>query len=234
MELAKFILDIPDSSSPRSKNSFIVDLTDLTFDLDNGAVVQVGNNIFTNVADGPHTIVITHTNTCASPPIDFEVVLPLPLTVSALETGLNQFTMYPDGGSPPYTFTVSLNGTILYVGPNPVYFINQTATYDVMVTDANGCTAITYIFIEFFDILIPNFFTPVSDGCTPLYLDNFPNAITYVFDRYSRKLATLRPGQKWDGTYEGNALPTGDYWYVLKLNGDNDTREFVGNVALYR
>ncbi|NJM78658.1 MAG: T9SS type B sorting domain-containing protein [Flavobacterium sp.] len=122
----------------------------------------------------------------------------------------------------------------MYVGSNPVFFINQSGIYNVMVTDANGCTAFDDQPMTFYDILIPNFFTPVSDGWTPLYLDNYPNAVTYVFDRYSRKLATLRPGQKWDGTYEGNALPSGDYWYVLKLNGETDTREFVGNVALYR
>lgn len=214
-------------------NDTDIALSDLTFSLDNGTP-QVGDNVFLNVSDGLHSVVITHTNTC-SQTVNFEVNLPLPLSVNADTLGLlNQFTMFPDGGTPPYTFTVSLNGNILYVGPNPVFFINQTGTYDILVTDANGCTADNFIFVEFFDILIPNFFTPVSDGWTPLYLDNFPNAITYVFDRYSRKLATLRPGQKWDGTYEGNALPTGDYWYVLKLNGDNDTREFVGNVALYR
>jgi hypothetical protein len=34
--------------------------------------------------------------------------------------------------------------------------------------------------------------------------------------------------------YEDHTLPTGDYWYVIKLNGEDDTREFVGNFTLYR
>ena len=29
-------------------------------------------------------------------------------------------------------------------------------------------------------------------------------------------------------------LPTGDYWYVIKLRGENDDREFVGHFTLYR
>ncbi|NJM78657.1 MAG: hypothetical protein HC854_01735, partial [Flavobacterium sp.] len=74
-------------------NDTDIALTDLTFDLDNGAVVQVGNNIFTNVADGPHTVVITHTNTCPDT-VNFEVNIPLPLTVDAQDLGLlNQFSI---------------------------------------------------------------------------------------------------------------------------------------------
>ena len=34
--------------------------------------------------------------------------------------------------------------------------------------------------------------------------------------------------------YDGRELPTGDYWYVVKLNGERDQREFVGHFTLYR
>ncbi|HAB26814.1 MAG TPA: gliding motility protein, partial [Xanthomarina gelatinilytica] len=45
---------------------------------------------------------------------------------------------------------------------------------------------------------------------------------------------TLRVGQTWDGTYQGKELPTGDYWYVVRLNDPNDNRDFVGHFTLYR
>ncbi|MCB0473877.1 MAG: T9SS type B sorting domain-containing protein, partial [Flavobacteriaceae bacterium] len=38
----------------------------------------------------------------------------------------------------------------------------------------------------------------------------------------------------WDGTYNGKLLPSGDYWYVVKLNDPTDNREFKGNFTLYR
>ena len=41
-------------------------------------------------------------------------------------------------------------------------------------------------------------------------------------------------GKIWDGKYKGNELPTGDYWYVVKLNDANDNRDFVGHFTLYR
>jgi len=43
-----------------------------------------------------------------------------------------------------------------------------------------------------------------------------------------------RDTQGWDGDYDGKPLPTGDYWYVVKLKGDLDDREFVGHFTLYR
>lgn len=27
---------------------------------------------------------------------------------------------------------------------------------------------------------------------------------------------------------------TGDYWYIIKLNGEEDAREFIGHFTLYR
>ena len=129
-----------------------------------------------------------------------------------------------------------LNG--VDVGTTTVYFINQTGNYTVTVIDDNGCEDTETIFMTFYDVSIPDFFTPDGDGnndtWSPIYTDNFPDLEVYIFDRYSRKIKTLRQGDSWDGNYNNNPLPTGDYWYVLKLNGNNDTREFVGNFTLYR
>jgi len=38
----------------------------------------------------------------------------------------------------------------------------------------------------------------------------------------------------WDGLYKNTELPSGDYWYIIKLKGKNDDREFVGHFTLYR
>ncbi|NHN25559.1 T9SS type B sorting domain-containing protein [Flavobacterium jejuense] len=230
--------DVPQANVTILYNDTI-DITELTFDLDNGAeILPLGENIFENVTSGPHVVTVTHTNTCQQQ-VNFTVVLPSTPNLTVLESGLNQFTMSTTDGVAPYEYTIlNSNGTVLYVGSNNVYFINQTDTYTVIVTDANGCTDTKDIFIEFFDVEIPDYFTPGGDGnndtWSPNYLDNYPKAVTYVFDRYSRKIITLHPGESWDGTYMGNDLPSGDYWYVLKLNGETDAREFIGNFTLYR
>ncbi|MBF02702.1 MAG: hypothetical protein CMP76_05345 [Flavobacterium sp.] len=218
-----------------------LDINDLTFVLDNGAVFapQQGDNVFVGVAAGNHTATVTHANGCQTPAISFNIVLPTtPTITSFVQSGLNQFTVTATGGTPPYTYTVINSNGVVYEGPNNVYFYNQTDNYTVIVTDIYGCNDSDTQFFEFFDVEIPDYFTPNgdgnNDGWSPNYLDNYPKAVTYVFDRYSRKIITLHPGESWDGTYMGNELPSGDYWYVLKLNGETDAREFVGNFTLYR
>ena len=55
-----------------------------------------------------------------------------------------------------------------------------------------------------------------------------------IYDRYGRKIATLPAGEKWDGTYNGSPLPTGDYWYVVETDVEGNIRDFVGHFTLYR
>ena len=72
------------------------------------------------------------------------------------------------------------------------------------------------------------------------FLD-YENMEVLIFDRYGRKLAEFKGIQQkgidddngWDGTYQGKDMPSGDYWYVIKLN-DNQGREFTGHFTLYR
>jgi gliding motility-associated-like protein len=107
------------------------------------------------------------------------------------------------------------------------------------VVDENGCKASADIFIEFIDIEIPNFFSPNGDAenqyWKPRNDQGFPQILTIIFDRYGREVYLIRVGDRgWDGFYQQTELPTGDYWYVIKLNGENDNREFVGHFTLYR
>jgi gliding motility-associated-like protein len=92
--------------------------------------------------------------------------------------------------------------------------------------------------MEFIDIEIPNFFTPDGDGFRDTWVirnaEGFPDIYVKIFDRYGRTVKEwIRQGE-WDGSYNKADLPTGDYWYVIKLNGPNDDREFVGHVTIYR
>ena len=72
------------------------------------------------------------------------------------------------------------------------------------------------------------------DGWGPGCAEQYQNLEFDIFDRYGRKVASLNTDQKWDGTYDGRELPTGDYWYVVRLNDINDDRDFVGHFTLYR
>jgi len=101
-----------------------------------------------------------------------------------------------------------------------------------------ACGHSVFMYKEFMDVVIPNYFTPNGDGqydtWAPLNLASYPNAETVIYDRYGRKIATLSNKEEWDGTYGGEALPTGDYWFILRLNEPDDNRTFKGHFTLYR
>ncbi|AKA34957.1 T9SS type B sorting domain-containing protein [Flagellimonas lutaonensis] len=189
---------------------------------------------FTNMAPGNHYLTIAHSNGCVNI-VDFEIIGFEPLTLTLEQNNINEITAVAAGGLEDYTFYFGdvNNGT------DNTFYINRTDTYTVTVVDQNGCEISADIFMEFIDIEIPNFFTPDGDGTNDYWLPNnlegFPDVLMIIFDRYGRELYRMRYGdQGWDGMYQNNHLPTGDYWYVIKLQGENDDREFIGHFTLYR
>lgn len=108
----------------------------------------------------------------------------------------------------------------------------------VYVEDGQGCGYYIDILKEFFDIEIPNYFTPNGDGMNDLWypenIQNYPDAVIEIFDRYGRFIAKLKPGEGWNGYYNGKELPSGDYWYIIHVNAADDNRVFKGHFTLYR
>lgn len=190
--------------------------------------------IFENLTGGAHFIAVAHSNGCVFT-YDFEVEIFELLTLQLTEGGLNQIIATAEGGSGNYMFSFNEETTT----EEDEYYIKETATHTVTVTDENGCSITQEIFMEFIDIEIPNFFTPDGDGLNdtwgPKNIEQYPNIFITVYDRYGRKIYRFKDNEDgWDGFYDVENLPAGDYWYIIKLNGETDTREFVGNVTLYR
>ncbi|NJB71468.1 gliding motility-associated-like protein/uncharacterized repeat protein (TIGR01451 family) [Saonia flava] len=189
---------------------------------------------FGDIAPGPHTLTISHANGCINT-IDFVIDAFEPLTLVLEQNNINEITAIATGGTQNYTFTFDgINN-----GDENTYYITRTDTYTVTVTDENGCTVSAEIFMEFIDIEIPNFFTPDGDGMNdfwvPENIEQFPEILTIIFDRYGREVYRMELNDAgWDGLYQNSELPTGDYWYIIKLMGENDDREFVGHFTLYR
>ncbi|MEM8509883.1 MAG: T9SS type B sorting domain-containing protein [Bacteroidota bacterium] len=189
---------------------------------------------FTNIAPGAHYLTIVHANGCLTT-IDFEIESFEPLTLVLEQNNINEITAVVNGGSPDYTIIFDGNDN----GDDNTYIINRTDTYLVTVIDLLGCEVSAEIDMEFIDIEVPNFFTPDGDGMNdywiPENLEAFPNVLMIIFDRYGRELYRMGYGDTgWNGIYNNADLPTGDYWYIIKLQGESDDREFVGHFTLYR
>ena len=189
---------------------------------------------FTNIAPGAHYIAIAHANGCVLT-IDFEIENFEPLVLTLAPGNINEISAVATGGQQEYTFYFNDKDN----GTDNTHYITETKTHIVRVVDENGCEAIAEIFMEFIDIEIPNFFTPDGDGQNdfwrPRNQEGFPKILTIIFDRYGREVYRMGLNdQGWDGLYHNTELPTGDYWYVIKLKGEEDDREFVGHFTLYR
>ncbi|MEM9000690.1 MAG: T9SS type B sorting domain-containing protein [Bacteroidota bacterium] len=202
-------------------------------DTDDPANMQL-EPVFENLMGGTHYITVLHSNGCANT-FEFEVTIFDPLVLQLSEGDINQISALAIGGSGNYTY--SFNGET--ATSESTYYITETATYSVTVTDENGCSITEEIYMEFIDIEIPNFFTPDGDGLNDLWrpenIEQYPNIFINIFDRYGRSVFKFQDNQDgWDGFYQENELPTGDYWYIIKLNGIADRREFIGHFTLYR
>ncbi|OUL61530.1 T9SS type B sorting domain-containing protein [Flavobacterium sp. AJR] len=206
---------------------------DVDYALD-GSTTYQDSNIFVNVAPGTHTVTARHSNGCEQTTLPFTIEDVQPLTLTLTDGGLNEIVATATGGGGEYQYTLdgepygSVNKFIIY----------KTGTYTVVVTDKNGCTATATRYVPYIDVCIPNHFTPNGDGINDTWAPgctvNYKDLTFDIFDRYGRIICKYRLGQKWDGKYNGAELPSGDYWYVLKLNDNKDDREFVGHFTLYR
>ena len=158
----------------------------------------------------------------------------LPLTLSVSKTGPDEITAVATGGYGNYEY--SFQGVAQ--GNNNIFNLIMDANVIVRVTDERGCVAMVTLPFDFDSMVeFPNFFTPngdnMGDTWAPKNREYFPYIDVKIYDRYGRVVAILDQIRSWDGTYEGNELPTGDYWYVVNAN-DKDKQRYVGHFTLYR
>ena len=110
--------------------------------------------------------------------------------------------------------------------------------YVVYVRDRNGC-GISEVLVEP-DLTadgFPKFFTPNGDNINdrwqyipPLSGENTIREL-YIFDRYGKLLKQVDPLEGWDGSFNGQPMPSSDYWYRAV---DTENKVFQGHFSLKR
>jgi large repetitive protein len=118
----------------------------------------------------------------------------------------------------------------------PVFSLNYTLT----VTSADGCTAKDIANVVVLkEPIIPNVFSPNNDGMNDRWvirnLDLYDNIRVEIFNRYGERVYESRSynsSNAWDGTYKGNPLPVGAYFYVIQLN--NGKEPLKGSISIVR
>lgn len=112
--------------------------------------------------------------------------------------------------------------------PNPTVKPDVTTTFTVTVTNANGCSKTESITIEVendFKVTPQTMITPNGDGKNDVWIikniDAYPDNEVKVFDASGRQVyRKQRYNNSWDGTYNGQALPTGSYSFIIYFGSD--------------
>ena len=101
------------------------------------------------------------------------------------------------------------------------------------VRDKNGCgiSDLTVSVIGY-----PKFFTPNGDGIYDTWqvagISFQPQSNIFIYDKFGKLLVELDPeGPGWDGVYNGQMMPSSDYWYMVQLQ---DGRVHRGHFSLIR
>jgi len=116
---------------------------------------------------------------------------------------------------------------------SPVFTGLLPGTYTVYVRDKGGCGTVSQ---EVFLLNYPKFFTPNGDGFNDFwrvkYSEKEPHLKTYIFDRYGKLITGFMPDSPgWDGRYNGEPLPSTDYWFLVIRE---DGRQLRGHFSMKR
>ncbi|BAO55970.1 T9SS type B sorting domain-containing protein [Nonlabens marinus] len=106
--------------------------------------------------------------------------------------------------------------------------------HQVYFRDTIGCF---YDQVEVLLVGVPQFFTPNGDGYNDYWNVFGSNQLledskVSIFDRYGKLLSQLTTTSAgWDGSFNGEPLPSTDYWFTLELN---DGQVVKGHFAMKR
>jgi gliding motility-associated-like protein len=161
----------------------------------------------------------------SSPPKTMEIV------TSAYFSSNQTITVYaePDGD---YEYQID-NG---YFQESNIFKNVSPGNHKIVVKDKEGCGELVG-YAEIIDA--PKFFTPNGDGYNDKWnifsLKDQPKVKISIFDRYGKLLILITPyGAGWDGTYNGENLPSSDYWFLVEYTENGINKTFKSHFTLKR
>lgn len=202
----------------------------------NGSTTGVNTTFYDINEVGVYTVIVTDPNGCSS----IRTLTIVPSSDPVIEA---VFVTEGNTQNNTITITVTGDGDFEYAldHPNGPFqtentFTNVTAGFHtVYVRDANNCGLTEQVISV---LGFPKYFTPNDDTFHDFWQVNGLNTafnqgsdIT-IFNRYGKLLTQFtNESTGWDGTFNGQPVPSDDYWFVVRLL---DGKTFTGHFALRR
>jgi gliding motility-associated-like protein len=216
-------------------------------DGDTSTVLSTDSSYMPTV-DGNYTVFVTDINNgctssdstvvqSSSPPIVNATVT----TEAFANNNVIEVTATGDGAA-IFEFSID-NGPWLSNEPNTNTYTFSNVLFGehvIQARDINGCGVGSDVVLV---MDYPLFFTPNNDGYNDTWqifgIGSQYDAKIFIFDRYGKLLKQLSPtGPGWDGTYNGELMPSNDYWFTIDYRelGESEgaQKQFRSHFALKR
>jgi gliding motility-associated-like protein len=199
-----------------------------------GKTVGTGKDLL-NVGKGTYQLVVTDATNCAVPkkltitvgnnefvpnePVlnDRKICDPQMVGIYVNNPVKGTYNLYADATSPQPFKTSSAGQFVIQVNASIDYYVSYS------IGSCESPRTKTHIEVVLVDIQKPNLFTPNGDNINDYWkitgLEKFPGSIVRVFSRYGLQVFESKDYAKpFDGTYKGEKLPAGVYYYIINLN----------------
>lgn len=123
---------------------------------------------------------------------------------------------------------------------NPIASSTLVTTYTVTMTDINGCTASDSITVDLYpELNITSGFSPNGDGKNDTwlidYIDQFPANTVEIYNRWGDRIFSSNGYDvPFDGTYKGQDLPVGTYYFIININHPGYPKPITGPLTIFR
>ncbi|WP_395052089.1 T9SS type B sorting domain-containing protein [Flavobacterium sp.] len=155
-------------------------------------------------------------------------------TITSIEThdwtdNENDINVYVEGEITDYLYSLD---NIHFQDSNQ-FFGLVSGDYTVYVKDKKGCGTVEE---NVFLLMYSKFFTPNGDGFNDVWRIRFSSKESdiqiYIYDRYGKMIKPLNGNSiGWNGTLDGELLPSDDYWFVVKRKNG---KEYKGHFTMKR
>ncbi len=200
------------------------------------------------------THIVTTNHNCKDTIIKNIFVNPRPkagfyfITPGGLNIGANVSFIDTSHNAVSWNWNFGDGNTSTNQNPYNIYYANGTYTITQVVSDNYGCKDTAVAFIKILNVsneiaqLIPNAISPNGDGKNDVWRLDFinvyyPDAEIEIFNRWGERIFYSRGyNNVWDGSYNGDPLPVGTYYYVINLHDKDPSKQsiFKGSILILK